>query len=415
MNKYAIFGAAVAVTVGAALAISSWRYGGETVTAPATADKAAPSGAQPLGSRKPEAPSVAVQEATAPEVSAPFKYDHFRVGKRNIKAMLADGPIMWVGTSGGVIRYNIANDDYKLYNNKNGLLSNGVFHLGKVDGELWVGTYGGGLSILSPDTGKWRNYNIPSGMGDAFVYDALKASNGDVWIATWSGANRIPQGRMDHLENWELYTVENTKGGLANDWVYGLAEGRNGDIWLATEGGVSLYRNGVWRTWNHKDGLGADIETVRADIPFRNDPGTQSSHHATQKQEQGLGDVDIAYNPNYVISLVYDKKGRVWAGTWGAGLSMFDGETWKTYTKKDGLPANHVFMLYEDEDGMLWIGTNDGLARFDGTKFEKFTTRDGLFSNTVFSMDTARDGTMWVGSYGGVARFYQGLKPQASK
>lgn len=350
------------------------------------------------------------------KASAPaFKYDHFRVGKRNIKTILADGRYMWIGTSGGVIKYDVEQDDYVLYNNKSGLLSNGVFHLSKVAGEIWVGTYGGGLSVLSQETGKWRNYNVPSGMGDAFVYDALKTSNGDVWIATWSGANRIPNGKMDDLENWELYTVENTKGGLANDWVYGLAEGRNGEIWMATEGGVSRYHEGKWQKWNHSNGLGADYGRVKADIPFKNDPGKQSSHHAIQKQEQGLGNVDIAYNPNYVISLVYDRQGRLWAGTWGAGLSMYDGQSWKTYTKKDGLPANHIFMLHETDEGTLWMGTSDGLARLVDGKFERFTTADGLFSNTVFSMATANDGTLWVGSYGGVARFYESLRGRRKK
>jgi ligand-binding sensor domain-containing protein len=62
----------------------------------------------------------------------------------------------------------------------------------------------------------------------------------------------------------------------------------------------------------------------------------------------------------------------VWAGTWGGGLSRFDGRTWTQYTVAEGLPGNHVFMLHIDPKGALWIGTNNGLARlksgggFDG-------------------------------------------------
>jgi len=69
-----------------------------------------------------------------------------------------------------------------------------------------------------------------------------------------------------------------------------------------------------------------------------------------------------------------------------------------------GLPGNHVFMLHEDPDGKLWIGTNNGLARMDGETFTRFTTEDGLFSNRVFAMATADDGSRWIGSFGGVAR-----------
>jgi ligand-binding sensor domain-containing protein len=70
---------------------------------------------------------------------------------------------------------------------------------------------------------------------------------------------------------------------------------------------------------------------------------------------------------------------------------------------KDGLPGNHVFMLHQDADGALWIGTNNGLARRDGDKFTVMKTEQGLFSNNVFSMATGSGGDQWIGSYGGVA------------
>ncbi len=69
----------------------------------------------------------------------------------------------------------------------------------------------------------------------------------------------------------------------------------------------------------------------------------------------------------------------------------------------DGLPGNHVFMLHQDADGVMWIGTNNGLARRDGDKFVVTTTEHGLFSNHVFSMVTGAGGDQWIGSFGGVA------------
>ena len=333
----------------------------------------------------------------------------FLTGQRNVKAILVDEPEVWIGTSGGVIRYDQTTDSHKVYGNKNGLLSNGIFHLGKIREEIWIGTYGGGLSLLDPVTENFRHYNVPEGLGDAFVYDVLEVSNGDIWIATWSGANLIRGGRMDEAESWDLFTVENTGGGLPNDWVYGLAEGPDGAIWLATEGGLAHYDGDVWRNWDHADGLGAPYELVEKSIQFKSDPATQSGHHARQKQDQQLEDVNVAYNPNYVVGLAIDADGVVWAGTWGAGLSRFDGETWSTYTIRDGLPANHVFMLEIDPEGRLWIGTSEGLARYDGRKFIRYTQQHGLVSNNVFSMAFAPDGSAWVGSYGGVTGFQPGF------
>lgn len=332
------------------------------------------------------------------------KFTHFRVGNKNVKRLFVDGDTVWVGTSGGAVRYDTRTDEYKLFDTKSGLLSNGVFHVGKLDDRIVVGTYGGGMSLLDAKTGTWETFNIPEGLGDAFVYDVMKAKNGDVWIATWSGVNRVKGGRLKDRSAWELHTVESTKGGLPNDWVYGLAEGKDGEIWLGTEGGLAHFKEGRWQNWNHAKGLGAPYEKVKDHIQYKNDPSKVSEHHAAQKKEMGLDNIDVAYNPNYIVSLVVDAQGVVWAGTWGGGLSRFDGKAWTHYTVSEGLPGNHVFMLNVDPSGALWVGTNNGLAKMEGSGFKVLTTQDGLFGNTVFSMTTARDGTLWVGSFGGVAR-----------
>jgi len=367
----------------------------------------ATAGHLPPGTPHPALPPAVREGKVA--VDAAAKFTHFRVGNKNVKSLYTDRGVVWVGTSGGVVRYDTKDDSFKLYDTKNGLLSNGMFYVGKVKDKIAVGTYGGGLSLLDEKTGKWQTYNIPEGLGDAFVYDVITAKNGDIWIATWSGANRVRGGDLDNRSKWELYTVENTKGGLPNDWVYGLAEGRNGDIWLATEGGMARFAKGRWENWNHAKGMGASYDRVKKDIAFKNDPSKQSVHHAKQKEEMGLQDVDVAYNPNYIVALEVDAVGQVWAGTWGGGVSRFDGRRWQSYTTTEGLPGNHVFALHLDPKGELWVGTNNGLTRWQNGKFAKaMTTADGLFANNIFAMTSSPDGALWVGSYGGVAHLRRG-------
>jgi len=351
------------------------------------------------------APAKATPSATG-TVAEPAgrEFTHFRVGNKNVKSLYAEGDVLWVGTSGGVIRYDTKGEDFKLYDVKSGLLSNGIFHVSRIRGRIALGTYGGGLSLLDEKSGQWENYNVPEGLGDAFVYDVLQAKNGDLWIATWSGVNRVRGGALKDRSKWSLHTVDSTKGGLVNDWVYALAEGKDGIIWMATEGGLVRFREGQWTNWNHAKGLGAPFEKVKADIAFKSDPSKVSQHHAKQKQEMGLEGVDVAYNPNYVVALAVDREGVVWAGTWGAGLSRFDGREWKTYTTAEGLPGNHVSMLHVDRTtGLLWVGTNNGLSRLEDGKFRRMGVEDGLFASTVFSMATTASEGIWVGSFGGVA------------
>lgn len=399
---------ATAVIVIAGLAASGCGKSGTTNNAPATpAAPAAPAGQAPA---KPAQPAGPAHEGKV-KVDPTQKFTHFRVGEKNVKSIYADGKVVWVGTSGGVIRYDTRDDSFKMFDTSNGLLSNGSFFVGRIKGLITVGTYGGGLSMLKEDGKTWKNYNIPEGVGDSFVYGVLEAKNGDIWIATWSGVNRVRGGALDDISKWDLFTVENTHGGLPNDWVYGVTEGRNGDIWLATEGGMALFANGKWENWNHaKGGIGAPYEKVKNAITFRNDMGKVSDHHAKQKKEMGLENVDVAYNPNYIVSLVVDHNGQVWAGTWGGGVSRYDGKRWTNYSTAEGLPGDHVFMLHEDSKQQLWIGTNKGLAMWQDGKFKVLTRADGLYADDVFTMATTEDGNKWIGSYGGVTL----LRPSAN-
>jgi len=331
------------------------------------------------------------------------QYTHFQVGERNVRRMMAEGDTIWVGTSGGVIRYNTKTDQFRHFSTHMGLIANGVFHLSRWRGKIAIGTYGGGLSLLDEATETFTHYNIPQGLADAFVYDMVETEDGDLWIATWSGANLVLDGDLDDPEKWQTFTVENTGNGLPNDWVYALSRGEDGITWFATEGGLARYKDGEWSNWTHEDGLGAEYELVKDDIQFKNDPSQYSEHHSRQKVEMGLQQVDVAYNSNYIVALEVTADNIVWAGTWGGGLGRFDGQNWTNFTTKDGLPSNHVFMLYEGRDGRVWVGTGKGLARLedDGT-FTVFNQDDGLFSDIVFSMVEADDGSFWIGSYGGV-------------
>ncbi len=66
----------------------------------------------------------------------------------------------------------------------------------------------------------------------------------------------------------------------------------------------------------------------------------------------------------------------------------------------NGLPANQVTALAQDDDGFLWIGTSDGLARFDGVQFEIFRNDPSDFQslpgNQVQALLVDRDDQLWV-------------------
>ncbi|PTM15173.1 MAG: hypothetical protein DA408_00710 [Bacteroidetes bacterium] len=81
-----------------------------------------------------------------------------------------------------------------------------------------------------------------------------------------------------------------------------------------------------------------------------------------------------------VYAVLADRRGYVWAGTQGGGLSRFDGERFRTFSDGDGLPGNYVQALWEDAPGNLWIGTDQGVARYDGQTFETFLSGTNILA-----------------------------------
>ncbi len=308
-----------------------------------------------------------------------------------IKALLIDGDYLWIGTSDGIIRYNKANEGQVVYTIKDGLRSQSILSIAQDRaGVKWFGTNGGGLT--SYDGKRWKTYDSKDGLVDEYVWSLAFEPDGTMWVGTWYGVNKIK--RADERP-WGRYTLEV----LANEWVYVTMVDKDGTKWFGTEGGVNSFDGRVWWTWTHKDGLGADQALIEKELGKKIEllpSGKRHREHEIKANE---------YNPDYVVSGVVDREGNKWFGTWGAGLSRFDGKSWRTYTMSDGLPGNMIHSLKLDSRGILWIGTNGGVSRFDGKGFKNYKMEDGLFSNTVYSIAIDQDGTKWFGTFGGVSRF----------
>ncbi len=157
----------------------------------------------------------------------------------------------------------------------------------------------------------------------------------------------------------------------------------------------------TWDTHNDNPNLIAHVDlqnTVNVNIDFHFPP----FEHGTWKHYtylDGLGS-------NHVRPIYQDRDGYLWFGTNNGGVSRYDGDRFVNFTTDDGLADNSVWSIHQDRDGYLWFGTLDnGVSRYDGDKFINFTTDDGLADNSVWVIHQDRDGLLWFGTRGGVSRY----------
>jgi ligand-binding sensor domain-containing protein len=333
--------------------------------------------------------AVAAQQVTPTDADVPVMTT-YRVGDSvYVRSLAVDrrDRSLWVGTSVGVLNIELDSRDMKhSFTRDDGLANEYVFAIAvdPVSG-VWFGTNAGGMT--SYDNGNWKTYFPMHGLADYWVYAFAFDADTNLWVGTWDGVNLLDR------QSGELTTYRDE---LINIWVYGVDVDQRGQVWFGTEGGVSMFDGANWRSWTHDDGLGApNVGALPAST--NTGLGTRSRHDLS---------VDVggseSFNPNYVFATLVDGLGRgIWFGTWGGGVSLFDGaDTWRNYTTADGLAGNVVYSLAQAADGGLWAGTNRGLSYFDGTTWRSY--RHGLRSAHVYAVALDDDGNIWAGTKGAV-------------
>lgn len=168
---------------------------------------------------------------------------------------------VWIGTNGGGVNlYHPENGHItKLINNPvNGAdpnsLSHPVIRALEEDrnGNMWIGTFGGGISVWSASSGKFSFYTREKhGLPSNYITSVLEDSKGNIWVGTYGGGLNL----LDWKTN--RFVTFSEKDGLANDAVQKIIEDRNGKLWVSTNSGVSSFDTSTrkFKNYTHHNGL----------------------------------------------------------------------------------------------------------------------------------------------------------------
>ncbi|HEX7904293.1 MAG TPA: two-component regulator propeller domain-containing protein [Chitinophagaceae bacterium] len=126
----------------------------------------------------------------------------------------------------------------------------------------------------------------------------------------------------------------------------------------------------------------------------------KSFTHFTEKE--GLSD-------NTIFSLLQDQSGNLWFGTRSGGVTKYDGKSFTHFAKKEGLSNHTIYSILQDKNGNIWFTTDgDGVSKYDGKSFTHFTKKEGLSNNDVYSILQDKNGNIWFGTDGGGVSKYDG-------
>ncbi len=107
-----------------------------------------------------------------------------------------------------------------------------------------------------------------------------------------------------------------------------------------------------------------------------------------------------------VFDIFQDNNGYLWLGTWGGGISKFDGKNFETIINVPGLADNSITAITSDHTGNIWIGTiSKGISVLDGLKFKNYSVKDGLCPGWVNNILIDKNNNVWICTNNGLSFF----------
>ena len=308
-----------------------------------------------------------------------------------INALVTDrAGFLWVGTANGLYRVTPDRRTVSVFKatagQPNGLSNNFITKIAQDrQGNIWIGSDGGGLDLWRPETGTFIHHRHDPGNTGSLSDNNIEAlyadRNGGLWVGSHKGISYINQYRKP----FHYYRNTGVRNALTPGTVTCFCERPDGKIWIGVDdGGMDLFdrRTG---TFTH----------------FRHQPG----------KPQSICNDDV-------VTIWEDRHGEVWIGTWSGGLTRFSprsaGGVYRHYYP-DGRPGsigdNDVWTFFEDSRGTIWIGTvDDGLNRYDRETDTfrsyrwKSNNQSSLFRNWVFDICEDPKGNIWIATAEGICR-----------
>ncbi|MFN3694446.1 MAG: SpoIIE family protein phosphatase, partial [Ignavibacterium sp.] len=116
---------------------------------------------------------------------------------------------------------------------------------------------------------------------------------------------------------------------------------------------------------------------------------------------------------NSAWSIAEDNHGKIWVGTFGGGVNVLDKSNMSfshfrnNPNDESSLVDDNIIRVFADKSGNMWIGTTKGLCKYDPQKknFKSYREKDGLANDFVYGILQDNNGYLWLSTNNGLSRF----------
>ncbi len=238
-----------------------------------------------------------------------------------------------------------------------------------------------------------KYFNLREGLPHSMVPDFFQDSKGNLWIPTYGGGISKYNGKV--FKNYGL------NNGLSNLVTRTIAEYKNDDILIGTIGsGLFCLKNDTIIPLLKK--LSAkEIFCLRVDENYTIWAGTEIGLIKINP-DSTIENISLKYNlPEFAVTFMNrDHSGNIWFGyDTEYGLHKFNGKEILSFDAKNGLTNERILSVFQDSDDNSWIGAHDGVYYIpkNGKSAKKIEIQ-GIPNYYVFNFIEPRKGLLLFGS-----------------
>ncbi len=255
--------------------------------------------------------------------------------------------------------------------------------------NLYVGCQSGLHIFLSDNEYDFLSRTSTPSLSEEQVLSVATSASGEIWVGTYSGGlNLISPG----LDKVDVLRHDATKPSISSDFVYAVLEAPDGAVLLGTRAGIDRV-NSLTRQVEHipfpdQDELN-DVDRLVHCLFFDSE---QRLWAGTEKgaclMTGSFKRYDIELSSLKTMCFAEDQRSRLWIGT-GHGLNCVepDGAIWSIGVQ-DGLDNDTIYSILPATSDVLWLSTNGGLVRLTVSErsfdIELFDVSSGIQGNDFF-------------------------------
>lgn len=284
-----------------------------------------------------------------------------------------------------------------------------------LNGNLWIGTDNDGIYAITEKTERIKHFshtNQPNSVPST-VIKLYEDSEHNLWFGSFiNGMGKLDKQTGECSYQYKLVDKNNNY----IQRVYDFAEDKNKRLWIATMGFGLYYYDLKTKEFSSVQSKSSLINGWVGCLHYSNNNllyvGTYDGINCVDLSTPDFQSSKIL-SKHVIYSIYEDANGIIWIGS-SEGLSSWNKKTKEiiTYTTADGLPSNTIYAIQGDDNGFLWISTNAGISQFQrkNNKFINYYVGDGLQGNEFYKNASFKDsqGFIWFGGMNGITYF----KPQ---